>query len=146
VLTGPAAVAWSTGGLAPPVDRTAAVDLIWAAITTAGAWLVTTNVEAERSRAEYDPAAHGYAELAVVPWYRPAEFAAATAPPPQPRRLSDHHPAAPRHNGHSHRSQQALPSHYSPVQLGRSHSRRPRRSHRTDFSPSGVSQIILKRS
>jgi len=79
VLTGPAAVAWATGGVAPPVDRTAAVDLVWAVITTAGAWLVTTNVEAERIRAEYDPAAHGYAELAVVPLYRPAEFAAATA-------------------------------------------------------------------
>ena len=79
MLTGPAAVAWATGGVAPPVDRTAAVDLVWAVITTAGAWLVTTNVEADRIRAEYDPAAHGYAELAVVPWYRPAEFVVAAA-------------------------------------------------------------------
>jgi len=30
VLTGPAAVAWATGGIAPPVDRTAGVDLVWA--------------------------------------------------------------------------------------------------------------------
>ena len=28
VLTGPACVAWACGGIAPPVDRTAAVDLV----------------------------------------------------------------------------------------------------------------------
>ena len=79
VLTSPAAVAWATGGVAPPVDRTAALDLVWAVITTAGAWLVTTNVEAERIRAEYDPAAHGFAELADVPWYSPGGFVTAAA-------------------------------------------------------------------
>jgi len=77
VLTGPAAVAWATGGIAPPVDRTAAVDLIWVVRTAAGASLITTEVEAGRVRAEYGAAAHGFTELVAVPWYQPAAFAAA---------------------------------------------------------------------
>jgi Xaa-Pro dipeptidase len=79
VLTGPAAVNWATGGGAPPLDRTAAVDLVWAVFTPAGSWLITTNVEAGRVRAEYDPAAHGFAGLAEVPWFEPDRFAAAAA-------------------------------------------------------------------
>ena len=63
VLTGPAAVAWACGGVAPPVDRTAAVDLVWAVFTTGGAALVTTNVEADRILDEYGPGAHGFAEI-----------------------------------------------------------------------------------
>jgi hypothetical protein len=63
VLTGPAAVAWACGGVAPPVDRTAATDLVWAVFTPGGAALVTTNVEADRIREEYGPGAHGFAEL-----------------------------------------------------------------------------------
>jgi Xaa-Pro aminopeptidase len=78
-LTGPAAVAWACGGVAPPVDRTAGTDLVWAVFTERGAWLVTTNVEAPRILAEYDPAAHGFAGLAEVPWYSPDDFAVATA-------------------------------------------------------------------
>jgi hypothetical protein len=70
VLTGPAAVAWATGGVAPPVDRTASVDLVWVVITPSGSWLVTTNVEAERIKAEYDPAAHGFSGVAQVAWRR----------------------------------------------------------------------------
>ncbi|HEY3907929.1 MAG TPA: M24 family metallopeptidase [Streptosporangiaceae bacterium] len=96
VLTGPAAVAWATGGIAPPVDRTAAVDLVWAVFTPASAALVTTNVEAARIRAEYDPAAHGFTELAEVPWYSPGGFALAAAElaAAAPSRLaSDGHPA-----------------------------------------------------
>ena len=79
VLTGPAAVAWACGGVAPPVDRTAGTDLVWAVFTERGAWLVTTNVEAPRILAEYDPAGHGFAGLAEVPWYRPDDFAVAAA-------------------------------------------------------------------
>jgi Xaa-Pro dipeptidase len=79
VLTGPAAVAWACGGVAPPVDRTAATDLVWAVFTANGAWLITTNVEAPRIAAEYDPSAHGFAGLAEVPWYSPDDFAAAAA-------------------------------------------------------------------
>ena len=52
VLTGPAAVAWATGGMAPPVDRTAAVDLAWVVASPGGLSLITTEVEADRVRAE----------------------------------------------------------------------------------------------
>ena len=37
----------------------------------AGASLITTEVEADRVRAEYGPAAHGFAELVEVPWHEP---------------------------------------------------------------------------
>jgi Xaa-Pro dipeptidase len=79
VVTSPGAVAWVTGGIAPPVDRAANVDLVWAVITAAGSWLVTTNVEAERIRAEYDPAGHGFADVAEVPWHTPEAFARVAA-------------------------------------------------------------------
>lgn len=96
VLTGPAAVAWACGGIAPPVDRTAAVDLTWAVFTPGRASLITTNVEASRITAEYDPAAHGFAGLAQVPWYSPDAFVTAAADlaglPPD-RLASDGHPA-----------------------------------------------------
>jgi Xaa-Pro aminopeptidase len=96
VLTGPAAVAWATGGIAPPVDRTAGTDLVWAVFTATDSWLITTNVEAPRVRAEYDPAAHGFAGLAEVPWHEPAAFesaAAELAGVPPARLASDGHPA-----------------------------------------------------
>lgn len=96
VLTGPAAVAWACGGVAPPVDRTAAVDLVWAVYTASGSWLITTNVEAERIRAEYDPASHGFGGLAEVPWYSPDGFVDAAvdlAGIPPARLCSDGHPA-----------------------------------------------------
>jgi len=96
VLTGPAAVAWACGGVAPPVDRTAATDLVWAVFTSRGATLVTTNVEADRIRSEYDPAGHGFAELAEVPWYSPGDFVSAAvrlAGSPAASLASDGHPA-----------------------------------------------------
>ena len=76
-LTTPGAVAWATGGVAPPVDRTAGTDLVWAVFTRAGAGLITTEVEADRVRDEYGPQAHGFADLAVVPWHAPDAFAGA---------------------------------------------------------------------
>jgi Xaa-Pro dipeptidase len=96
VLTGPAAVAWACGGIAPPVDRTAATDLVWAVFSRAGAALITTRVEADRVRDEYNPAAHGFADLAAVPWQDPAAFVAAAeqlAGAPAARIASDGHPA-----------------------------------------------------
>jgi len=96
VLTGPAAVAWACGGVSPPVDRTAAVDVVWAVFARAGSWLVTTNVEADRIRTEYDQAAHGFDGLAEVPWHSPSDFVAAAAElaGSAPGRLaSDGHPA-----------------------------------------------------
>ena len=96
ILTGPAAVAWACGGVAPPVDRTAAVDLVWAVFTQAGAALITTYVEADRIRDEYDPVAHGFAELVPVPWQDPQAFVRAAerlAGAPAARLASDGHPA-----------------------------------------------------
>src|SRR5581483_7468848 len=74
VLTTPGAVAWATGGVAPPVDRTAGTDLVWAVFTRTGAGLITTAVEADRVRDEYGPERHGFTELAVVPWHDPGAF------------------------------------------------------------------------
>ncbi len=96
ILTGPAAVAWACGGVAPLVDRTAVVDLVWAAFTPAGAALITTYVEADRIRDEYDPAAHGFDELVQVPWQNPEAFVRAAerlAGSPAARLASDGHPA-----------------------------------------------------
>jgi Xaa-Pro dipeptidase len=96
VLTGPAAVAWASGGVAPLVDRAASVDLVWVVITPAGASLITTQVEADRVRAEYGPARHGFRELAEVPWHQPEGFVAAAeslAGAPASELASDGHPA-----------------------------------------------------
>jgi Xaa-Pro dipeptidase len=97
VLTGPAAVAWACGGVAPPVDRTAATDLVWAVFTPDGsAALITTNVEADRIRDEYGPAAHGFTELMIVPWQDAGAFVQAAerfAGGPAARLAADGHPA-----------------------------------------------------
>jgi Xaa-Pro dipeptidase len=96
VLTGPAAVAWASGGVAPPVDRTAATDLVWAVFTHFGAALITTNVEAERIRDEYNPAAHGFADLVTVPWQDGGAYVTAAeriAGAPARLLAADGHPA-----------------------------------------------------
>ncbi len=74
VLTGPGGVAWATGAVAPPVDRTAQADLVWVVATHTGAALVTTEVEADRVSEEYQPRRHGFADLVAVPWYDPGAF------------------------------------------------------------------------
>ena len=38
VLTAPGPVAWVTGGLNQPIDRTAAVDVVWLAVSADGAF------------------------------------------------------------------------------------------------------------
>jgi Xaa-Pro dipeptidase len=96
VLTGPAAVAWACGGVAPPVDRSAAIDLVWAVFTPGSAALITTNVEADRIRDEYDPAAHGFDDLVTVPWQDSDAFVTASeqlADAPASRLAADGHPA-----------------------------------------------------
>ncbi len=74
VLTSPGSVAWATGAVAPPVDRTAQTDLVWVVATPTGAALVTTEVEAGRVSEEYQPRRHGFADLVAVPWYEPDAF------------------------------------------------------------------------
>jgi len=79
VLTRPGPVSWLTGGLPPPVDRSAATDLVWAVVTASSAALITTEVEADRIAEEYRPGGHGFAELAAVSWYDPDAFVRAAA-------------------------------------------------------------------
>jgi Xaa-Pro dipeptidase len=79
VLTGPGPVSWLTGGLPPPVDRSAGTDLVWAVVSGGSAALITTEVEADRIAEEYRPGEHGFAELVAVPWYDPGAFAHAAA-------------------------------------------------------------------
>lgn len=73
VLTGPGPVAWATGGGSRPVDRAASVDLAWVVVTSDTAVLVTTDVERDRVRDEWDPASLGF-ELVAVPWFDDGAF------------------------------------------------------------------------
>jgi Xaa-Pro aminopeptidase len=96
VLTSPGSVAWATGAVAPPVDRTAQSDLVWVVVTPAGAALVTTEVEADRVSEEYQPRRHGFADLAAVPWHDQEAFVRAAqdiAGAGAGRLAADGHPA-----------------------------------------------------
>ena len=96
VLTRPGPVSWLTGGLPPPVDRSAATDLVWAVLRPRSATLITTEVEADRIAGEYRPGEHGFAELVAVPWYDPDAFvraAVAVAGVPASALACDGHPA-----------------------------------------------------
>jgi Xaa-Pro dipeptidase len=96
VLTRPGPVSWLTGGLPPPVDRSAGTDLVWAVVSGESATLVTTVVEADRIAEEYQPGKHGFAELVAVPWYDPDAFVHAAADAtgaPAGALASDGHPA-----------------------------------------------------
>ncbi len=98
VLTGPAGVAWATGAVAPLVDRTAQSDLVWVVVTPTGAALVTTEVEADRVREEYQPGRHGFTDVVAVPWYDPEAFVRAAqdiAGADAGRLAADGHPAFP---------------------------------------------------
>ncbi len=59
-------VAWVTGGLEDRVVRNEEPSLVWALVTEAAAFLITTNIEQPRLAAEEDLA--GF-ELHAVPWY-----------------------------------------------------------------------------
>jgi Xaa-Pro aminopeptidase len=96
VLTAPGSVAWATGAVAPPVDRTAQSDLVWVVATHTGATLVTTEVEAGRVSEEYQPRRHGFTDLVTVPWYAPEAFVRAAqdiAGADAGRLAADGHPA-----------------------------------------------------
>jgi antitoxin VapB len=93
VLTRPGPVAWATGGMNPPIDRTAPVDTVWLAVGPSTATVITTEVEAPRIRAELAPAG---VEVAAVAWWddKAMADAAAEAVGSEPAELgSDGHPA-----------------------------------------------------
>ena len=76
VLTRPGPVAWATGGMNPPIDRTAPTDTVWLVVTPDGATVITTEVEAPRVEAELLP---GDVNLEAVPWWDAEAFVAAAA-------------------------------------------------------------------
>jgi Xaa-Pro aminopeptidase len=95
VLTGPGPVAWLTAGLEDPIERGAAVGLVWALVTPDAAALITTNVELPRLRAEAAPDALGLTAVAV-PWSdpdAPIRAAEELAGARRARLAADGHPA-----------------------------------------------------
>ncbi|MHB8191305.1 MAG: M24 family metallopeptidase [Ferrimicrobium sp.] len=69
VLTTPASVAWVTGGISQVVDRSAALSDVWVVVSREGSTLITSEVEVDRIRDEYDPESHGFDGVVAVPWY-----------------------------------------------------------------------------
>jgi len=74
LFTSQPGVAWVTGGLEDRVCRNEEPALVWALVTGAGAFLITTNIERPRLAAEEDCTEF---ELHAVPWYTPGGLAAA---------------------------------------------------------------------
>jgi len=66
-------VAWVTDGLTDPVVRNEEPALAWALVTKTDAFLICSNIEEPRLRAEEDTS--GF-ELRVTPWYSPGGLAA----------------------------------------------------------------------
>ena len=67
-------VAWVTAGLEDRVVRNEEPALVWALVTAAVAWLITTNIEQPRLLAEEDVA--GFS-VHAVPWHSPRGLAGA---------------------------------------------------------------------
>lgn len=76
VLTKPGPVAWASGAINPPIDRTASEDTVWLAVGADAVTVVTTGVERDRIQAELLPSD---AQLVSVPWWNPEAFVAAGA-------------------------------------------------------------------
>ena len=68
VLTTPGNVAWATGGMNPPIDRTAAIDLLWVCVSATRFIIVTTEIEAPRVLTEMEPELLGISVVGV-PWW-----------------------------------------------------------------------------
>lgn len=66
VLTRPGTVAWASGAMNPPIDRTASQDTVWLAVGSDEVTVITTTVEHDRVEAELLPPATG---LVAVPWW-----------------------------------------------------------------------------
>ena len=78
VLTTPGSVAWATSGINEPIDRVAAVDVVWVAVSAERMVVVTTSVEGPRLTAEYAPGSHGL-DVVAVPWWDTSAFVTAAA-------------------------------------------------------------------
>ncbi|MHB1576271.1 MAG: M24 family metallopeptidase [Candidatus Dormibacteria bacterium] len=76
VLTRPDGVAWLTGGMNPPINRSAATDLVWAAVGPDRQALITTGIERDRVEEDSCPASFGF-EMVAVPWFGGSSFAEA---------------------------------------------------------------------
>jgi Xaa-Pro dipeptidase len=74
VLTRPDGVAWVTGGMNPAINRSAATDLVWAAVGPDRQALITTQIEYDRVKEDSSPADLGF-ELLAVPWFGGSSFA-----------------------------------------------------------------------
>ena len=68
LLTRQFLVSWITAGMEDVILRGQDGGFVWAVVTEDGAYLVTSNIEAKRLRAEEAPEALGF-ELIEVPWY-----------------------------------------------------------------------------
>lgn len=76
VLTRPGPVSWASGAINPPIDRTAAEDVVWIAVGPQAVTIITTTVERDRVEAELLPGDTG---LVAVPWWDPSLLVAAAA-------------------------------------------------------------------
>jgi hypothetical protein len=93
VLTRPGPVAWASGGMNPPIDRTAALDTVWVVVSEHRYAVMTTDVEHDRIVAELAPTG---VDVVAVPWWDASALArAACAWLDAPARsiASDGHPA-----------------------------------------------------
>ena len=68
VLTSPGAVSWATGAMNPPIDRTAATDVVWICVSETRVVLITTEIEAPRIIAEMELEHFGI-DIVAVPWW-----------------------------------------------------------------------------
>lgn len=73
VLTEVGSVAWLTGGVAPPIDRSSPVDPTFVVATPGRRTLICTEVEYERLKSEYLPEQRGF-DLVSVPWFDPSAY------------------------------------------------------------------------
>jgi Xaa-Pro aminopeptidase len=87
VLTRQFLVSWITAGMEDVILRGQDGGFVWAVVTDDGAFLVTSNIEAKRLRAEEGPEALGF-EVIEVPWYE-GHFASAIDAIADPERLAN---------------------------------------------------------
>src|SRR6188472_2783680 len=87
VLTQQFLVSWITAGMEDVILRGQDGGFVWAVVTDDGAFLVTSNIEARRLRAEEGPEALGF-EVIEVPWYE-GHLASAIDAIADPERLAN---------------------------------------------------------